>query len=200
MSLWARLDNDHLRRSLLSPQEAPITGGREAAVAVVLAEDVAGVSLLLIRRAVRAGDPWSGHIALPGGHRDTADGDLLATAMRETREELGLDLSGGAEYLGALGAFYPSTRFDIQVHSFVFSMQGRPQLIPNHEVDSALWLPLDDLKNGALASEYELVMGEQRRRFPAYRVGGDAVWGLTYRILTTLLERTGTAVSAKPPG
>ncbi len=195
MTGWDRLDNDRLRRALSAQANVAPIAARQAAVAVVLAEDSAGVSLLLIRRAERASDPWSGHMALPGGHREPSDADLHATALRETREELGLDLSQG-EYLGALGAFSPSTRFNISVHPFVFTVSARPALFPNHEVDVALWVPLADLTASALAHEYELVIAGQRHRFPAFRVGEHSVWGLTYRIVSTLLERVAASERA----
>ena len=68
-----------------------------AAVAVVL-HDEASPRVLLMKRAERHGDPWSGHISLPGGRYQASDGDLRVTAIRETREELGIDLEdpGGA--------------------------------------------------------------------------------------------------------
>ncbi|HEU4700285.1 MAG TPA: NUDIX domain-containing protein, partial [Gemmatimonadales bacterium] len=63
---------------------------RWAAVALVVTP--APDSMLLIRRAERAGDPWSGHMALPGGRHSRGDADLAATAMRETAEEVGVRL------------------------------------------------------------------------------------------------------------
>src|SRR5207244_5573124 len=81
------------------PQAAP--GASPAAVALILLEGPQGLETLLIRRAERADDPWSGQVALPGGRRDPADGDLLVTAIRETRAETGVDLSA-ADRLGVL--------------------------------------------------------------------------------------------------
>jgi 8-oxo-dGTP pyrophosphatase MutT (NUDIX family) len=188
--MWDRLDRQLIRRAVALAEPPQAAGElRRAAVAVVLAEGEPGVSLLLIRRAERASDPWSGHIALPGGHREPEDTDLLATALRETREELGLDLTAGGEYLGALGTFTPGRRADIEVSPFVFALDARPPLTPNHEVDVPLWVPLATLTPSALSAEYELVLAGQRQRFPAFRIGEHTVWGLTYRIVTTLLER-----------
>ena len=108
MPIWARLDPELVRRALrVSPSPASLTSGRRAAVAALLAESPNGVELLLIRRAERASDPWSGHMALPGGHLDPSDADLRATAVRETREELGIDLERDAQFLGRLQDFQP---------------------------------------------------------------------------------------------
>src|ERR1017187_10973735 len=63
----------------------------EAAVAIVLARSPEE-SILLIRRAERQGDPWSGHWSFPGGRRDPQDPDLLHTALRELDEECGIRL------------------------------------------------------------------------------------------------------------
>src|SRR6266581_316587 len=73
-----------------------------AAVAVVLREGAEGAELIVIHRSHRRGDPWSGHMALPGGRQDAADRDLVATVTRETREEVGVDLERHGELLGNL--------------------------------------------------------------------------------------------------
>src|SRR3989442_10873051 len=82
-----------------------------------------GLEALFIRRAQRADDPWSGQVALPGGRRDAGDADLFATAVRETREETGIDLAG-AERLGRLDDLYPRTPTlpPVVVRPFVFAL------------------------------------------------------------------------------
>src|SRR3989442_8572178 len=95
-----------------------------AAVALILLEG-AGLEALFIRRAERADDPWSGQIALPGGRRGPHDADLAATAIRETNEETGVDLSS-AERLGVLDDLYPRTPTlpPVVVRPFVFALTG----------------------------------------------------------------------------
>ena len=73
-------------------------GKPEAAVAAILTDE-RGPDLLFIHRVAHDRDPWSGHIAFPGGRIEEEDASSRAAAERETREELGMDLSD-ATYLG----------------------------------------------------------------------------------------------------
>ena len=97
-----------VRRTLAAhrPTAADQPGSQLAAVALMLAPAGPDLEALFIRRAVRADDPWSGQVGLPGGRAEPRDADLLATAVRETREEVAVDL-GGAERLGILDDIYP---------------------------------------------------------------------------------------------
>lgn len=181
-----------LRGHRARPVEAP--EARPAAVALALFEDRHGLELLLIRRAERPGDPWSGQIALPGGRRDAADADLAATAVRETREETGLDLSG-AERLGALDDLHPrtSTLPAVVVRPFVFALplSQRGPLVPSDEVQRAFWLPLARLLAPGARRDVTLTLRGERRTFPAYLVDEEVIWGMTERILTPFLELVG---------
>ena len=90
---------DKLRQALsVPPTPLDLPASRRAAVAAIFTPQL---DLLFMERAKVEGDPWSGHIAFPGGHEEDQDDSSLHTAMRETHEELGLDLSG-AEVLGSL--------------------------------------------------------------------------------------------------
>ncbi len=158
-----------------------------AAVAVVLVPSPDAV--LLIRRAERAGDPWSGHMALPGGRREAADPDLLATAIRETREEVGVALSRDA-LVGSLDDVVPRTPVlpPVAVRPYVFSLAERPALVPNPEVASARWAELDRLLHPETYQTVEFDIRGERREFQAYRLEEAVVWGMTERILTGLFE------------
>ena len=159
-----------------------------AAVAVVLAPGPD--ALLLIRRAERTGDPWSGHMALPGGRQDPADPDLFSTAVRETVEEVGLPL-GRAQLLGSLDDVVPRTPVlpPIAVRPFVFALDHRPLLSLNPEVAAVRWVPLDLLLHPETYNSVELEIRGEQRVFPAYRLDDSIVWGMTERIVTNLLAQ-----------
>ncbi len=180
-----------VRRALRDhrPQVADAPDARPAAVALVLLEGPQGLEILLIRRAERADDPWSGQIALPGGRYDVGDGDLFATAVRETREETGVDLSG-AERLGVLDDLYPrtSTLPPVVVRPFVFGLAQRTALVPSDEVQRAFWLPLRRLSEPGVRREVTLTLRGAVRTFPAYLVDDALIWGMTERILTPFVD------------
>lgn len=192
-SLLSGVDADRIR-SLLEPRgtaPAPKLGERHAAVAIVLRDGPSGIESLLIRRAQLEGDPWSGHMAFPGGRHDAADPDLLFTAIRETREEVGLDLAKSAAYLGRLEllpAIAKGKLVGLSIAPFVFQLTEPVDLTPNREVMETLWAPLSDLANGANATVVRFTMKEQELELPGWDIEGRIVWGLTYRMLQALLE------------
>lgn len=164
---------------------------RRAAVALVLAPTLANeaaLSLLLVRRSEREGDPWSGHMALPGGHAHPGDADLLHTARRETLEEVGVDLSQ-AELLGRLDDVGPMRSSEIGVRPFVFWASSVPQVALSEEVAETLWVPLDALASGSLRGTREVEVRGTRLRVPAYVIEERVVWGMTYHLLERFLER-----------
>lgn len=190
----ARVELSPIRRAL-SPAGEPARPGSDgsyAAVAAVLRPGATGAEVLLIRRAEHEQDPWSGHMAFPGGRYDTSDGHLLATAERETLEELGLDLRRSARLLGPLAllpAIARGRRVGMTIAPFVFELEGEPVLSPNVEVEEAIWAPLTALASGEGATSISYVFDGQSLELPAWDVEGRMVWGLTYRMLQSLLER-----------
>ncbi len=161
---------------------------KQAAVAIVLSPfGDTDSEILLIKRASRPGDPWSGQMALPGGRRNPEDTDLAATAIRETREETGIDLARG-DLLGQLDDHAPKTPDlpPILVRPFVFALESRPSIRPNHEVERHLW-----------ASVHGLAASERKARVrvrgtdlivPAFHAEGEVIWGMTHRIITNFFD------------
>ena len=172
-------------------EELEEEGLRWAAVALVLRGATIGVAeLLFIRRAERVGDPWSGHVAFPGGRRDAGDVTLEETARRESMEELGLELGVDARLIGVLDDLRPRSAVlpSIAVRPFVYVLEREVVLVPNVEVHSAFWVSVPELLDPARATEHVFDRGGARLRFPAYRFGDDVVWGMTERIVTQLIS------------
>lgn len=172
--------------SKLGSKEPQTREKRRAAVSVVLSDRIAPM-ILLIRRSEREGDPWSGQIAFPGGKFQEGDASLKATAVREAREEVGIDLDLSSEFLGYLGSFRTHTG-DMDVVPAVFLLKGRVSLRTNEEATSYMWIDLEKLASGELRSTYRLDLGAETRELPAFRAGDYVVWGLTHRIISSLVE------------
>jgi 8-oxo-dGTP pyrophosphatase MutT (NUDIX family) len=174
------------RPAILAPDDgAP----RRAAVAIVLrrtADDV--VELLLIKRSEREDDPWSGHVALPGGRRDPTDATLQDTAIRETREETGIDLARDGIVLGMIDELRPRTPMlpPIIVTPFVAIVRPDVRIETSDEVASAFWVALAALEDPSLTVESEVSARGASWRVPSYLLGGHIVWGMTERILRNL--------------
>jgi 8-oxo-dGTP pyrophosphatase MutT (NUDIX family) len=171
---------------------------RHAAVSVLLVPSPGGVDVLLIRRAARADDPWSSHMALPGGFRSHHDDDLYGTALRETREEVGIDLSQHTHFLGCLPDVSPAAR-DVIVRPFVFAGARPPAIVTSREVEAVTWTDVGAIARNEFPATFELEIAGTRRNFPGFRVLEHVVWGMTYRVLMDLVGATARA-AATPRG
>ena len=185
------LDVARLKLRHYQPVEIPFESGMiAAAVAVILHDGDDSLETLFIHRAVRVGDTWSGQIAFPGGRREPTDPDLLTTSIRETLEEIGVDLSG-AERLGVLDDLHPRTPVlpPVVVRPFVFALTSRPTIILSPEVQDAFWVSFRALQ--APGTRSEMIVdhpGIPRRVLPAYALGNRVIWGMSERILTPLIS------------
>jgi len=166
---------------------SPHSFSRHAAVAVILREGSGSeVDILFIRRAERDGDPWSGHMAFPGGHLEADDASLKIAAIRETSEEIGIDLHA-AKYLGPLDHQDANPRgrklnMLIAPHVFVLESAQKPKL--NYEVAETVWTPLKPIFTGDNHTIEDRLLGGHATPFDGYRIQGKHfVWGLTYRML-----------------
>ncbi len=159
-----------------------------AAVAMILEERPDGLNILFIQRSTNENDYWSGQIGFPGGRREGGDVTPRDTAERETWEEIGLDL-GTATYLGRLSDIVPGG-LKIVVSCFVYAVTQHPFLNLNRaEIESAFWLPINELNNPDRLTRVEFISRGRLRRFPAVRVADGTeqpLWGITYRLLRNL--------------
>ena len=211
----------NIRRSIVSvpPREWDNDGEEaeavRAAVAVILAPSEHGLSLLFIRRSVRANDPWSGHMAFPGGRLEETDETLWETAERETFEEVGLRLDGSCCRLGGLSevvspikVFQNRTR-RVVVTPYIYFVERRPPLHPNEEVAATHWFSIADLQapenrqgmpytyNNTLFLGQGVQGAPQPRKLwmPVIALEGQEIWGMTLRMLDELLWRiSGAAI------
>lgn len=186
------LDLDSIRRRLAAHEPVRYTPGentRQAAVAVVLREGADDTEVLFIKRAVKEGDPWSGDMAFPGGHLDRTDDSLKAAAMRETHEEIGVDLTGAA-YIGELSQQRPmAARRDILVAPYVFEIEGDPMFAMNHEVADVVWTPLTPMHRGDNHDRETWQHRSPAVAFNGFRLSErHFVWGMTYRMVQTFFE------------
>ena len=190
-----------VRAALVSrpPEKVPDPVRARAAVAVVLRDGPGRLEILFIRRAEHPADPWSGQMAFPGGRAEPADAGLRATALRETREETGIDLAAEAEYLGALDEVRATARMrplDLAISPFVFRLQRDVAPVLSAEVRSVHWLPLDDLLGPTRRSTMDYQHQGDTLQFPCLRVEELVIWGLTYRMFMSFQERFGGGAAA----
>lgn len=174
-------------------------GLRLAAVALVLREGLEGPELLVIKRSEAEHDHWSGHLALPGGRVEAEDESLLATAVRETREEVGLDLGAGGEAVARLGTVNPQSPYAPRVSVTPFVAVAPPEyhagasggpkgLELSEEVAAAFWVPADELRRGGRSAVFRMVFAGVEREWPGYPSPHGVIWGITERILTEFLS------------
>lgn len=182
--LLARLREALHRRA---PATIGDVGAQRAAVAVVVSDETRP-GLLFVKRHERAGDPWSGHVAFPGGFQSSTDQSAAETAARETEEETGLALAVAGELLGYLDDVHPRSVHlpPVVVTPAVFRVAGRPAVHPRAEVERATWLPVSDVFDPANRRPFELVLPGEKRDFEAIVVDDLTIWGLTERILAQL--------------
>lgn len=168
---------------------------RRAAVALILrvGEEADSLELLMIKRAEYESDPWSGHIALPGGREEPGDLSLEETVIRETCEETALDLARDGRVLGRLDDIGPrSTPLPrIIISPFVVAYGEAGVMRLSNEIAEAFWVPVDALRDPQVSHEIVLELTGGARRVPCFEYEGRIIWGLTERILRQFLELMG---------
>jgi len=189
-----------LRARPPSPLPRPLP--KQASVALILGQAGSDLELLFIRRAERPDDPWSGQVAFPGGRAELGEGPL-DTAVRETREEVGLDLSREADLLGGLDEIQAVGRsrvLGLSIRPWVFGLRGPPgPVLSSDEVASAHWIRLGDLLDPSREASFHYDLDGATRVLPCLRVGGLVIWGLTYRMFRSFVEVLGRGAGGKTP-
>ena len=174
--------------------DGPLTGApRHASVGVLVAETLPTPHICFIRRAKWDGDPWSEHIAFPGGSR-LSDETALQTVRREVHEEVGVSLGEDAELtqLPQLRIRLAGRERLLLLDAFVCHLTGPlPPLRCGPEVASAFWTPVSDLWNAQNLDH--LVLGDRGDVlvYPAVRLPQGVVFGITLRVLTLLSDQLG---------
>jgi len=192
-----QIEDFRRRFSEYTPRILSVEQCEKAAVAVVLREgDDRRPEVLFIKRADHPADPWSGHMAFPGGRIAPVDTTIQSAAERETLEEVGLSLEE-AEKLGRLddleGLRNGGRSAGIVISAFVYLHQSPGPIRVSYEVEEAFWVSLSALSDPARRVEYThpLVGAET---YPGILVGDPdrhVVWGLTYRFVEIFLGVVG---------
>lgn len=185
--------------------DAPVAGVRRAAVVVLLRAQrgTDDAELLVIQRAERAGDPWSGHLALPGGRAEPHDLSLLDIALREVKEEVGIDIGQGGRILGRLSTISPLSAPVPKISVTPFVAWAPPEAVVRpdpSEVADAFWLPLGGLRANGRSAEVRRNFRGEERQWPAYPSPKGPIWGITERILTELISLLEGTADRSPPG
>ena len=187
---------DAIRQAIEEHQIPPAEQQAEsskAAVALIISGEPADPTLCFIRRAEHESDPWSGHMAFPGGRVESSDVDPHAAAIRETWEEIGLDLAQSEEMgpLLEMPVFARGQPTGMTLYSFLFFLPGTPpQLELNREVAEVYWPKLSfliDQKNWDQI-HYQRKELDLDIHLPTIRLGEQHIWGLTYRMLRQFLD------------
>jgi 8-oxo-dGTP pyrophosphatase MutT (NUDIX family) len=162
---------------------------RQAAVAIVLSAGTIGDELLLVRRATVDGDPWSGHLALPGGRREETDATLEDTARREALEETGIDLARSV----CIAKLTPVTPMSmaapaITIAPFVFRYDGDRRVTMSREIVESWWIPIEQLqREDAWTTTPVTIRDGSALNVRGFSWHGHVLWGLTERILYEFL-------------
>jgi 8-oxo-dGTP pyrophosphatase MutT (NUDIX family) len=154
-----------------------------AAVAFLLKVERGRLCVLLVRRVQNSGDPWAGQMALPGGKREANDKDLKETVVRETLEETNINLLDHCRFLGVMSTFQSKPKPEIRVLPFVIIIKNEPSIrLSENELEEYFWIPLEELVRNRTSAK--LSFGE----VPAFIVGDNVIWGLTYRIIENFMR------------
>ncbi|PIP95538.1 MAG: hypothetical protein COW00_11540 [Bdellovibrio sp. CG12_big_fil_rev_8_21_14_0_65_39_13] len=168
---------------------------KQASVSIIISQQDSEFKILFIKRVTHPLDPWSGHMAFPGGHLDIGSENSLEAAMREAREEVGLNLCQFGEYLGSLDDFQVHFKgvpqsFIIYPHVFFLNPEAVNQVVPDEsEVASYFWINLDHFNQSQNMKPYHYQIGNQVVELPSFEFQEEFIWGITYMIMMDLFQK-----------
>lgn len=176
---WSKLDYVHsIERLSRVLKPVSVEQDADAAVALLLKHANEGFRILFVKRAENPVDPWSGQMAFPGGKRSSEDKNLRHTVVRETLEEINVNLLDRCRLLGVMTPLTSTQRPEMKILPFVVLLEHEPSIkLNNKELERFVWISIRDLFQNEKNVKFDF--GE----FPAYVVGDNIVWGLTYGIL-----------------
>jgi len=175
---------------------------RRSAVCVIAIQTPIQLEVVMIRRASHPSDPWSGQMAFPGGRIEPTDKHSFAAAVRECREEIGVDLNRSATSLGRLSerpTHIKAGPMAMLVTPYVFGANEPLVFQPNYEVAEVVTVPLSLFMDFDARSTFEFDQKGQVMSAPCYRHNGDIIWGLSLRVIDELLEALGMVVPPWTP-
>jgi 8-oxo-dGTP pyrophosphatase MutT (NUDIX family) len=188
---------DRIRAALQHRAHLPATfepAPRQAAVAMILADSADDLEVCFIRRAERAGDPWSGQVAFPGGRAGSDDRDAHDVAERETREEIGLSLAADHR-IGPLPVreiVRPEVENSLTLSPFVYYIGAGSATLDlashAHEVADVFWVPLRHLFAASAATELDYPIDGVATTFPGIQFRDQVIWGLTLNVLNSFAD------------
>jgi len=163
-----------------------------ASVAIILRQrETHGFDILLIKRAERKGDPWSGDMAFPGGKMDSTDQSIYHTALRELHEEIGLE-AAKLKQLGRLSDQLTKTHSGLRpmiISPFIFELNKQTDFVLNHEVAEIVWVPLTHFSTPVNRKQMIWMVKGLKIKLPCYWYKNKRVWGLTLRMLDELVAK-----------
>lgn len=163
-----------------------------AGVSIILRQNkVSGLDILLIKRAERSGDPWSGDMAFPGGKMSSGDPSVYHTALREMREEIGLE-ADNLKPLGRLSDQMTKTHSGFRpmiISSFIFELNQDADFTLNHEVAEIVWVPFKLFSTPTHRKNMIWKVRGMKINLPCYWFENKRIWGLTLRILDELVSQ-----------
>jgi 8-oxo-dGTP pyrophosphatase MutT (NUDIX family) len=197
------VDEIEVRLAAVSPRIDTKPARTSASVALVIREADSDLEALFIRRAEHDEDPWSGHLAFPGGRIDATDANARRAAERETIEELGIDLTDGSTVrpIGQLSDVLGHAE-SICVSAYVYGISGDPDLRPNHEVLEAFWTPLHYCTDPRRQAVREFSYRDVSMPLPTIRLLEDerapVLWGITYKFMDEFMSAIGRPIPFMP--